>query len=78
VPYQLDETKNWALSIDSLRESVRAARAAGKCVRGLVFINPGNPTGQCLGYDNLKALIKCVLWGAHCGCAVCGWAGRLL
>lgn len=27
-------------------------------VRALVFINPGNPTGQCLTYDNLKELIK--------------------
>lgn len=58
MPYQLEETKGWALSIDSLREAVRSARAAGKAVRGLVFINPGNPTGQCLGYDNLKELIK--------------------
>ena len=27
-------------------------------MRGLVFINPGNPTGQCLSRDNLEALIK--------------------
>ena len=27
-------------------------------VRGLVFINPGNPTGQCLSRDNLEDLIK--------------------
>ncbi len=27
-------------------------------VRGLVFINPGNPTGQCLTADNLKELVK--------------------
>jgi bifunctional pyridoxal-dependent enzyme with beta-cystathionase and maltose regulon repressor activities len=58
VPYMLDESKNWALSIDSLRSAVQAARAAGKCVRGLVFINPGNPTGQCLSADNLRELIK--------------------
>lgn len=30
------------------------ARAAGQHVRGMVFINPGNPTGQCLSKDNLK------------------------
>ncbi|GBF95821.1 alanine aminotransferase [Raphidocelis subcapitata] len=58
LPYELDESKNWALSIDSLRKSVASARAAGKCVRGLVFINPGNPTGQCLSYDNLRELVK--------------------
>ena len=46
VPYFLDEKKNWALSIESLKAAVKDARAEGKHVRGLVFINPGNPTGQ--------------------------------
>jgi hypothetical protein len=59
LPYNLDEKRGWALSIDSLKASVAAARAAGKAVRGLVFINPGNPTGQCLSVDNLRELIKC-------------------
>ena len=27
-------------------------------VRGLVFINPGNPTGQCLTKQNLQELIQ--------------------
>jgi aspartate/methionine/tyrosine aminotransferase len=27
-------------------------------VRGLVFINPGNPTGQCLTEQNLRELIE--------------------
>lgn len=58
IPYSLDESRNWSLSLASLQASVKAARAEGKLVRGLVFINPGNPTGQCLSYDNLKELIK--------------------
>jgi glutamate--glyoxylate aminotransferase len=58
LPYELDESKGWALSIESLRKAVASARAQGKCVRGLVFINPGNPTGQCLSADNLKELIR--------------------
>ena len=33
-------------------------RARGVDVRALVFINPGNPTGQCLSVDNLQQLIK--------------------
>jgi glutamate--glyoxylate aminotransferase len=32
--------------------------AEGKRVRALVFINPGNPTGQCLTEANLHDLIK--------------------
>ncbi len=27
-------------------------------MRGLVFINPGNPTGQCLSEENLRQLVK--------------------
>jgi glutamate--glyoxylate aminotransferase len=42
------------MDMDSLKQAVSKARSEGKCVRGLVFINPGNPTGQCLTYDNLK------------------------
>eukprot|EP00775_Hariotina_reticulata_P006739 gene6739-6959_t len=58
LPYMLDEGNNWGLSVDSVRAATKKARAEGKCVRGLVFINPGNPTGQCLSYDNLRDLIK--------------------
>jgi hypothetical protein len=42
----LDEGRNWALDMASLRNAVSNARRAGKAVRGLVFINPGNPTGE--------------------------------
>merc|ERR1711871_1299786 len=34
------------------------AKAKGVTPRGLVFINPGNPTGQCLDEANLMSLIK--------------------
>lgn len=42
----------------TLRKSVADARAKGVSPRGLVFINPGNPTSQCLTEDNLKELVK--------------------
>jgi hypothetical protein len=45
LPYMLDESNNWGLSVDSIKAATKKARAEGKCVRGLVFINPGNPTG---------------------------------
>ncbi len=47
VGYYLDERRNWGLSIEELRRSLKEARDEGKLVRGLVFINPGNPTGGC-------------------------------
>lgn len=33
------------------------ARAKGLCVRALVVINPGNPTGNVLDYDNQREII---------------------
>ncbi|KAG2494152.1 hypothetical protein HYH03_007788 [Edaphochlamys debaryana] len=58
VGYYLDEKAGWGLSAEELRRSLKEARDEGKLVRGLVFINPGNPTGQCLSRDNLAELIK--------------------
>ncbi|KAI3934156.1 hypothetical protein MKW92_044754, partial [Papaver armeniacum] len=47
VPYYLEESANWGLDVNNLRQSVRA----------MVIINPGNPTGQCLSIDNLQELL---------------------
>ena len=57
VPYYLDEENGWALDIGELKRSLETARSKGICVRAMVFINPGNPTGQCLSEQNLKDLI---------------------
>ncbi|GFH09320.1 aminotran_1_2 domain-containing protein, partial [Haematococcus lacustris] len=58
VPYLLNESQGWALDMADLKESLEEARAEGRHVRGLVFINPGNPTGQCLSVENLQELIR--------------------
>ncbi|KAL8106352.1 hypothetical protein AgCh_029941 [Apium graveolens] len=57
VPYYLEETANWGLDIQNLRQSVAEARARGITVRAMVIINPGNPTGQCLSEANLKEIL---------------------
>ncbi len=41
-----------------MKSAVDEARRKGTAVRAIVFINPGNPTGQCLSKDNLAELIK--------------------
>lgn len=58
VPYYLNEEGGWALNIAGLQKSIDESRAKGVLVRALVFINPGNPTGQCLSKENLRDLIK--------------------
>jgi alanine transaminase len=57
IRYYLDEDNNWALNADELQRSLDEAKE--KCVpRGIVIINPGNPTGQVLSVENIKMVIK--------------------
>eukprot|EP00850_Spirogloea_muscicola_P012605 SM000082S22847 [mRNA] locus=s82:191590:196000:- [translate_table: standard] len=58
VPYLLEEEAAWAMNMDELRQALSRARGKGIEVRGLVFINPGNPTGQCLSVPNLQDMLK--------------------
>ncbi|KAK9030083.1 hypothetical protein V6N11_031517 [Hibiscus sabdariffa] len=58
VPYYLDESANWGLDVNNLRESVAQARFNGITVRAMVIINPGNPTGQCLSEANLREILN--------------------
>ncbi|XP_027154531.1 glutamate--glyoxylate aminotransferase 2 [Coffea eugenioides] len=58
VPYYLEETANWGLDVNNLRQSVAQARYKGITVRAMAIINPGNPTGQCLSEANLKDVVK--------------------
>lgn len=57
VPYYLEESANWGLDVNNLRDAAREARSKGITVRAMVIINPGNPTGQCLSVTNLKEII---------------------
>eukprot|EP00188_Purpureofilum_apyrenoidigerum_P001040 Plantae.Rhodophyta-Purpureofilum_apyrenoidigerum.ctg15299.p1 GENE.Plantae.Rhodophyta-Purpureofilum_apyrenoidigerum.ctg15299~~Plantae.Rhodophyta-Purpureofilum_apyrenoidigerum.ctg15299.p1 ORF type:complete len:500 (+),score=82.46 Plantae.Rhodophyta-Purpureofilum_apyrenoidigerum.ctg15299:66-1565(+) len=56
--YYLDEDNNWQLSIKELQRSVDEARRNGINPRGIVIINPGNPTGQCLTHENMIDIVK--------------------
>lgn len=58
LSYDLDEGANWSLDLASIRNQVHEARKYGKRIRGLVVINPGNPTGQCLSRETLCALFQ--------------------
>ncbi|PSC75327.1 alanine aminotransferase [Micractinium conductrix] len=58
LPYSLKEESGWSMDLNEITRSVHDARNRGAAVRALVFINPGNPTGQCLTEDNLRDLVK--------------------
>lgn len=57
---------------EDLTKALADARKRGVTVRGLVVINPGNPTGQLLTRDNMESIIKV---GGFRGCGVCVWGG---
>jgi len=57
IGYELDEEANWGLNMEALKKSVDEARADGVKPKGLVVINPGNPVGSVLTYDELRNLV---------------------
>jgi len=58
VPYHLNEAGGWSMTAADVKEQLDDARARGINVRGLVVINPGNPTGNCLSKDAMKDIIQ--------------------
>ncbi|KAI8878165.1 PLP-dependent transferase [Backusella circina FSU 941] len=58
VPYYLNEEQGWSMDVNELERAVGEARQNGIDVRALVVINPGNPTGQCLSEENIRAIIQ--------------------
>lgn len=58
VPYYLDKSGGWEVSIPDLKQQLDCARLKGVVVRGLVVVNPGNPTGQVLVEENQRAIVE--------------------
>ena len=50
--------KGWGLDLASMENALAEARRSGITVRALVFINPGNPTGNCLTVPDLQQLVR--------------------
>lgn len=57
VDYYLDESKNWALTVEELDRALVEGSKDCK-VRALAVLNPGNPTGQVLTRENIEEIIK--------------------
>jgi len=61
IGYYLDEANHWQLNETALSESLDEAKVGGIHPVGIVVINPGNPTGAVLSYDNIKMVIQFAL-----------------
>lgn len=57
INYYLDEDNDWALSLKELQRSLDESRKVCE-PRGLVVINPGNPTGSVLTEENIKQVVQ--------------------
>ena len=58
VGYELEEESGWRITRNELEKRLQEAKLQNKRVRGFVLINPGNPTGQVLGREDLKMVAK--------------------
>jgi aspartate/methionine/tyrosine aminotransferase len=57
VPYTLDEAHGWGASRELLERAHAEATRRGVRVRGIVAINPGNPTGGVLDEANVEMVL---------------------
>jgi len=58
VGYYIDEQNHWQLNENILAESITKARREGINPVAIAVINPGNPTGAVLSYDNICMLVR--------------------
>ena len=58
VKYFLDEDKNWGINPEEIVMRVKNAKDLGINLRGMVVINPGNPTGNVLRRKDIEEIIK--------------------
>jgi alanine transaminase len=58
VPYYLEENRGWDVTVAELSAQLANARKEGVNVRGLVVINPGNPTGNTLSLEIMEEVVK--------------------
>jgi aspartate/methionine/tyrosine aminotransferase len=57
IGYYIDEVGHWQLNEKILEESISKAKMDGINPVAIAVINPGNPTGAVLSYENIKMII---------------------
>ena len=58
VNFYMDEGNDWRLSQTMLESSYKEATAQGVNVRAICVINPGNPTGSVMDWENIAMVIR--------------------
>ncbi|MBE2227685.1 MAG: aminotransferase class I/II-fold pyridoxal phosphate-dependent enzyme [Ignavibacteria bacterium] len=58
IGYYLDEANSWQLNEEILTKSLNDAKAKGIDPVAIVVINPGNPTGAVLSFENIQMVIN--------------------
>jgi aspartate/methionine/tyrosine aminotransferase len=58
IGYYIDEAGHWQLNESVLSESILQARSNGIRPVAIAVINPGNPTGAVLSYENIRMIIE--------------------
>lgn len=58
VKYYLDEEKGWGVNPEEIVQRIKNAKDLGINLRGMVVINPGNPTGNVLKRHDIEEIIK--------------------
>lgn len=57
IDYYLDEANGWQLNLHELETSLAKAKSQGIIPVAITVINPGNPTGAVLTYENIQMII---------------------
>lgn len=58
IEYYLDESNHWQLNESALEDAIAGAKRKGIRPVAIAVINPGNPTGSVLTYENIQMVIQ--------------------
>jgi len=58
IGYELDETRNWAVTREELEEKLHSARKQDLEVKALAMINPGNPSGNVMTHCDIQVIAE--------------------
>ncbi|KAH7929244.1 PLP-dependent transferase [Leucogyrophana mollusca] len=58
LPYHLDEASDWSTAIGEIEAALETAAKDGISPKGLVIINPGNPTGALLDEHTQEKVVR--------------------